>query len=173
MRLKIPNLSSPPYLTTLLLACFTPSFSGSGHFSTNYHVHQPPVPKFEVVSYSANSIVVHMVNAEAVARLEMKITIYDLDRLREFRRSEFTAAHYKDQVGRITQWLAGRRGRKHDLKLPRREEHVRQCQASNRANQQQAEAFVTCAISVHLGVSLFVGSQVPTTAAGESKTIAD
>ncbi len=65
----------------------------------NYDVHRLPVPKFELVSRSSNSIVVRMINAEMVARLEMKITIYDLDQLREFRQSEFTAAHYRDQVG--------------------------------------------------------------------------
>lgn len=58
------------------------------------------VPKFEVTSVSTTSIVVKMVSATNVSRFEMDVTIFDLDRLREFRKTELSVGRHDDQVSR-------------------------------------------------------------------------
>jgi hypothetical protein len=57
------------------------------------------VARFEVSSVSPHSIVLRMIGAHNISRFEMDVKIFDLDRLREFRRTELSAARYEDQVG--------------------------------------------------------------------------
>ena len=56
------------------------------------------VAKFEITSVSTSSIVVRMISAANVSRFEMDVTIYDLDRLLEFRRTELSAGRHDDEV---------------------------------------------------------------------------
>jgi hypothetical protein len=39
-----------------------------------------------------------MVDAQNVSRFDMRVLIYDMEKLREFRRSELTGARYNSQV---------------------------------------------------------------------------
>jgi hypothetical protein len=43
-----------------------------------------------------------MIDAHNVSRFDMRVLIYDLEKLREFRRSELTGARYNAQVGKRT-----------------------------------------------------------------------
>uniref|UniRef100_A0A914CFF3 Uncharacterized protein n=1 Tax=Acrobeloides nanus TaxID=290746 RepID=A0A914CFF3_9BILA len=72
------------YIFILLFLCFLCSVEG--------------VAKFEITSISSSSIVVRMISASNVSRFEMDVTIYDLDRLREFRRTELSASRHDDQL---------------------------------------------------------------------------
>lgn len=56
------------------------------------------VAKFEVTSVSTSSIVVKMISAANVSRFEMDVTIFDLDRLREYRKTELSVGRHEDQV---------------------------------------------------------------------------
>lgn len=57
-----------------------------------------PVAKFEVSSVDSRSIVVRMIESPNVTRLDLDVIIYDLDHLREFRRSSLSTSRYQDQA---------------------------------------------------------------------------
>lgn len=57
-----------------------------------------PVAKFEVSSVDSRSVVIRMTESPNVTRLDIDVIIYDLDKLREFRRSSLSTSRYQDQV---------------------------------------------------------------------------
>ncbi|KAL3074541.1 hypothetical protein niasHT_034878 [Heterodera trifolii] len=56
------------------------------------------VAHFRVKSVGARSVVIEMIEAQNVSRFDMRVLIYDLEKLREFRRSELTGARYNAQL---------------------------------------------------------------------------
>lgn len=64
------------------------------------------VARFEIASVSSQSVVLRMIGAANVSRFEMDVKIFDLDRLKEFRRSELSAIRHEDQVGMFAFCLA-------------------------------------------------------------------
>ncbi|KAI6239619.1 Protein T25B9.3, isoform a [Aphelenchoides fujianensis] len=56
------------------------------------------VARFEVASVDARSVVVRMLGAADVSHIELTVQIFDLDRLREFRRSSLSTSRHQDQV---------------------------------------------------------------------------
>uniref|UniRef100_A0A914GUS6 Uncharacterized protein n=1 Tax=Globodera rostochiensis TaxID=31243 RepID=A0A914GUS6_GLORO len=75
----------PPILRILLAFCLLPFGIQS-------------VAHFRVKSVGARSVVIEMVDAQNVSRFDMRVLIYDLEKLREFRRSELTGARYNAQL---------------------------------------------------------------------------
>ncbi|CAD5220128.1 unnamed protein product [Bursaphelenchus okinawaensis] len=63
-----------------------------------YVLGQKLVAKFEVTSVDSRSVVVRIVGAGNVTRFDMNVHIFDLDRLKEFRRSELSSMRYEDQL---------------------------------------------------------------------------
>jgi len=61
-------------------------------------VNGSPVAKFEVSSVDSRSIVIRMLYAPNVTRFDMEVVIYDLDKLREFRRTALSTSSYQDQL---------------------------------------------------------------------------
>ncbi|CAD5227001.1 unnamed protein product [Bursaphelenchus xylophilus] len=59
---------------------------------------QKLIAKFEVTSVDSRSVVVRIVGAGNVSRFDMNVHIFDLDRLKEFRRSELSSMRYEDQL---------------------------------------------------------------------------
>ncbi|KAI6214327.1 Protein T25B9.3, isoform a [Aphelenchoides besseyi] len=57
-----------------------------------------PIARFEVASVDQKSVVVRMLGAADVSRFDMDVHIFDLDRLREFRRSGLSTSRYQDQL---------------------------------------------------------------------------
>lgn len=63
-----------------------------------YSLASKHVPRFEVSSIDSRSVVVRILGARNVTRFDMTVQIFDLDRLKEFRKSELSTARYEDQV---------------------------------------------------------------------------
>jgi hypothetical protein len=64
-----------------------------------------PIAKFEVSAVESRSIVIRMLDAPNVTRFDMEVIIYDLDKLREFRRSSLSTSRYQDQVSQFHAFL--------------------------------------------------------------------